>query len=202
MSFIADLLDKALPGLLKPLLPYIVCLALGAGGGAFAVWHLFPRIVEKEVAAREVENPVKFSTQSATETKIEYVERAANERAQVKIDTAPPQVVARINGQDFAFEGIPGEKHAFEKGQLVIRQESAATIDLTAWANKELATKREEIKREFYKPHGISVAALVGIRQSYAGVEYENRSFVVGAYRSLSGSGDKRLIKAGWRWRF
>jgi hypothetical protein len=202
MGFVKSLIAKALPGIVKPAVPYLVCLFIGAAAGGFAVWQYFPRIAALPTDTRKVEKSVEIPVQAVAETKVAYVERAADERAQVKIDAAPPQVLARINGRDFAFDGVSGEKHAFEKGQLVVRQESAATIDLTAWANWELATKREEIKKEFYKPRGVSVAALIGAKQSYAGIEYENKAFVIGAYRGLSGGGDKHLIKAGWRWQF
>jgi hypothetical protein len=203
MDLIKSLAAKALPGIVKPAIPYLVCLLIGAAAGGFAVWQYFPRIVATTPPiAQKGENSVKTPVKAMAETTVKYVERAADDRAQVEIDAAAPQIIARVNGQDIAFDSVVGEKHAFEKGQLVVRQESAATIDLTAWANRELATKKEEIKKEFYKPRGVVLAALAGAKQSYAGIEYENKSFVVGMYRGLSGGGDKYLVKAGWRWQF
>ncbi|MDR3348101.1 MAG: hypothetical protein LBO03_00610 [Acidaminococcales bacterium] len=174
-----------------------------AAAGGFAVWQYFPRVVATTPPiAQKEEKFAEIPVQALAETKIRYVERTAGDRAQVKIETEAPEVIARINGQDFTFDSVAGEKHAFEKGQLVVRQESAATIDLTAWANRELAAQKEELKKEFYKPRGVVLAALAGAKQGYAGIEYENKAFVIGAYRGLSGKGDKHLLKVGWRWRF
>ena len=151
---------------------------------------------------REVEKIVRVPVKGETETRIEYVERAAGDPAQVKIETAPPRLVAEVNGRQLSFDSVSGEKYVFEKGQLILRQDSTTTLDLTAWANKELAGERERIKKEYHKPQGIGVAALGGVSQSYVGIEYENRSLVAGGYRGVRGGGDKYLVRVGWRWRF
>jgi hypothetical protein len=94
-----------------------------------------------------VEKSVEIPIQAVAETRVAYIERAADERAQVKIDTPAPQVVARVNGRDFTFDSVSGEKHAFEKGQLVVRQESAASLALAAWSGIRVSALQAELGR-------------------------------------------------------
>jgi hypothetical protein len=195
--------QKHQANLAKPLMPYLLCLAIGAGGGGLAVYWLYPRTITmiEKITDKETE-VAQIPVRGEAESKIQYAQRAEGDPAQVKIDTGKPQVVAEINGKQFGFEGITGEKHAFEKGQLVLRQSSTTTLDLTQWANKELAAERERIKKEYCKPHSIGIAAMTGARQSYVGIEYANKALEIGGYKGLRGAGDKYMAKIGARWMF
>ena len=168
--------------------------------GGYVGYYLSPEktITKKETITEQVKIPVKGETQ----TIIKYVERDKDDPAQVKIDAEQPQFVAEINGKQYNFETLTGETHAFEKGQLVVKQTSKTTIDMTDWANKELARENERLKKKYDKKFAAGVSALTGKKQTYVGGEVSHKIVEAGAWQQVRGDGDDRLYKLGLKWRF
>ena len=128
---------------------------------------------------------IKVPVEGETTTKIQYVERQADDPAHIKLNAESPQVIAEINGKQFSFDTLLNEKYAFENGQLVVKQTNKTTIDMSQWANKELAAEREKIKRQYDKPNTVSVSVLAGNEKPFVGIKYTGRRYGVGVYKQV-----------------
>ena len=80
------------------------------------------------------------------DTTIEYVERATGDNAQVELRTPEPTVVVRANDKEYTMPSTVKETSAFENGQLKIKQETTANIDVTQVVNEQMEQERKQMK--------------------------------------------------------
>jgi hypothetical protein len=106
----------------------VVAFVLGlAVGGAGARYHCH----QAKVAGGEpVAESMLLHAGIQERTEIAYVPKAAGESAAVEVNAAAPRVAVSVNGRPAAFETLPGETRAFEKGKLVITEETQLKLDI------------------------------------------------------------------------
>ena len=79
-------------------------------------------------------------------TTIEYVERKTGDNAQVELRTPAPTVVVRANDKEYTMPSTVKETSAFENGQLKIKQETTAKVDVTQVVNEQMEQERKQMK--------------------------------------------------------
>lgn len=80
------------------------------------------------------------------DTTIQYVERQTGDSAQVELRTPAPIVVVRANDKEYTMPSTVKETSAFENGQLKIKQETTANIDVTKVVNEQMEQERKQLK--------------------------------------------------------
>jgi hypothetical protein len=97
-------------------------------GGAGAVW-LCPQasaVAEKAAVPMEVQAAIGMAKE------IVYVPREAGEKTDVQIEAAKPVVMVTVNGKETEFKTLADEKQKFEKGKLVITEETQLKLEIKA----------------------------------------------------------------------
>ncbi|MDT8900856.1 hypothetical protein [Anaeroselena agilis] len=94
--------------------------------GAGAVWLCPPIQGVTEKAAAPVE------VQAAVETtkEIVYVPKGVGEKTDVQVETAKPAVTVTVNGKEAELKTLTDEKQKFEKGKLVITEETQLKLEI------------------------------------------------------------------------
>lgn len=100
----------------------------GAVAGAIGWYWLGPvRVVtEKEPVAEST----LVHTTLAGKKEIVYVEKEPGEKTDVRVDAAKPQVTVSVNGQPYKVDVLSGERQKFEKGKLVITEETQLKLEI------------------------------------------------------------------------
>ena len=100
---------------------------VGVGiGGAGVVWlcSQAPAVTEKAAV------PVEVQAAIGTTKEIVYVPREAGEKTDVQIEAAKPAVTVTVNGRETEFKTLTEEKQKFEKGKLVITEETQLRLEI------------------------------------------------------------------------
>lgn len=95
-------------------------------GGIGAVW-LYPHataVTEKAAVPMEVQATV------GTAKEIVYVPKEAGEKTDVQIEAVKPAVTVTVNGRETEFKTLTEEKQKFEKGKLVITEETQLKLEI------------------------------------------------------------------------
>lgn len=95
-------------------------------GGTGAVW-LRP---QEPAATEKVISPVEVQTTIGTAKEIVYVPKEAGEKTDVQIEAAKPAVTVTVNGRETEFKTLTEEKQKFEKGKLVITEETQLKLEI------------------------------------------------------------------------
>lgn len=75
-------------------------------------------------------NVVQVGTSLEDKKEITYVAKEPGEKTDVEIKSAPPKVVVSVNGKETQFETLPSESQKFDKGKLVVTEETKLTLDI------------------------------------------------------------------------
>lgn len=95
-------------------------------GVAWAVWlQLQPLAVTERTAA-----PVEMQAGVGTTKEIVYVPKEAGEKTDVQIETAKPAITVMVNGRETEFKTLTDEQQKFEKGKLVITEETQLKLEI------------------------------------------------------------------------
>lgn len=129
------------------------------------------------------------------QTSISYGARAPDDNAQVDISSKPPAVIVRANDKEYTMPSTVKETAAFENGQLKIKQETTAKIDVTQVVNEQMEQERKALLAKYNRPNELKASVLAGSSSFYVGAEYEAKMWDAGIYQRVAGDGDKRLIK-------
>lgn len=95
-------------------------------GGAGMVW-LGPQpaaVTEKAV------DSVQATAALESRKVIAYVPKEEGERTDVQVDAAKPKVTVRVNGREAEFAALTDEKQKFEKGKLVITEDTQLRLEI------------------------------------------------------------------------
>ncbi|MHC1718473.1 MAG: hypothetical protein AB9883_07450 [Acidaminococcaceae bacterium] len=129
------------------------------------------------------------------QTIIKYVERPADDNAQVDIQNEQPKLIARYNDTEYVVPSTVKETSLLENGQIKINQEATAKIDITAIVKEQMEQERKALLAKSNRPNELKGAVLAGSSSLYVGAEYEAKMWDAGIYQRVAGDGDKRLIK-------
>lgn len=164
----------------KKLLSYVIVLVIGLGVGYYLEYkHINPQLdqanklvamYEKEYATAKdereaalIENaklkekePEKLQVEAKADTEIAYVEKAQESDPDVNIEDSPQEIKVAYNGEEY---NLPMKKVETStntnKGTVVIKKESKATLDVTDVVNREIANtimkKDAELEKANYQ---------------------------------------------------
>lgn len=95
-------------------------------GGVGAVW-----LSPKPVAVLEKGGePMQVYTTLEGKKEIAYVPKDTGEKTDVQIDAAKPTVTVKVNGKETEFAALTDEKQKFEKGKLVITEDTQLRLEI------------------------------------------------------------------------
>lgn len=112
-------------------------------------------VVQKVV--ERVEVPIKVPVQVKGETEVRYVEKESPKDSDVNVTQRPSKVTMTYNDKQYEFDTVANEKHKFDKGKLVVEQESKTTLDVTPIVKREVDIAVKETAVEMNKQKEIAV---------------------------------------------
>lgn len=105
----------------------VLAFFIGTFIGSISTLMLYPRLQLAREAAPEA---TKVDATLTGEKEIVYVEKVAGEKTDVQIDAGQPKVTVSVNGQEKQFQLTTTEKQKFDKGKLVITEETQLRLDI------------------------------------------------------------------------
>jgi hypothetical protein len=103
-----------------------IAIIVGIFLGAVGMYYLGPKQVVKEPVAESM----MLHTTLEGKKEIVYVEKEPGEKTDVQIYTAKPVVTVSVNGQQQQFQLKTLEGQKFEKGKLVITEQTQLRLDI------------------------------------------------------------------------
>lgn len=100
---------------------------IGAFIGVFGTLALYPR---PQLAQESASQATKVDATLTGKKEFVYVEKVGDEKTDVQIDTSRPKVTVSVNGQEKQFQLATTEKQKFDKGKLVITEETQLKLDI------------------------------------------------------------------------
>jgi hypothetical protein len=106
----------------------VLAFFIGSLVGGFSIRALLPF---PGFTTREAQPAVAIVDADLTKKKeIVYIEKAAGEHTDVQIDTGKPKVTINVNGKEQQYQLATKEMQKFEKGKLVIAEETQLRLDI------------------------------------------------------------------------
>ena len=107
-------------------------------------------VVSEKIVTKDV--PV-LSTKTNTVTEIQYVPKLNENDSDVDVRIDKPQVSVKVNGQDHKFNLVQDETQKFDKGKVVLDQNSTVVFDVKVPNRNELTVSTEaEINKSSIHP--------------------------------------------------
>ncbi len=97
-------------------------------GGAGMVW-LWPQ-PQTETETGKVMETLQVAGALEGRKEIMYVPKEEGERTDVQIEAAKPKVTVKVNGKETVFAALTEEKQKFEKGKLVITEDTQLRLEI------------------------------------------------------------------------
>lgn len=112
-------------------------------------------VVQKVI--ERVEVPIEVPVQVKGETEVRYVEKESPKDSDVNVTQKPSKVTMTYNDKQYEFDTVANETHKFDKGKLVVEQESKTTLDVTPIVKREVDIAVKETATEMSKQKEIAV---------------------------------------------
>lgn len=131
-------------------------------------------VVKTETVEVEKPVPIHVPVEVKGDTVIRYVEKQAENDADVQITNPAPKIAVSYNGEKTELNGIQSEKQKFDKGKLQVEQSTSAVLDVTPIVEREVntavekqimqdeAVKEEAVQEEKHKAHKHGQKTLLG----------------------------------------
>ena len=116
-------------------------------------------VVQKVI--ERVEVPIKVPVYVKGDTEVRYVEKETDKDADVEVKQPPAKVKMAYNGKEYEFDTVANETHKFDKGKLVVEQESKTTLDVTPIVKREVDIAVKETAVEMNKQKEAAVKEAV-----------------------------------------
>lgn len=108
-----------------------------------------------------VEVPIEVPVYVKGDTDVRYVEKETDKDADVEVKQPPAKVKMAYNGKEYEFDTVANETHKFDKGKLVVEQESKTTLDVTPIVKREVDIAVKETAVEMNKQKETAVKEAV-----------------------------------------
>ncbi|MDD4599606.1 hypothetical protein SDC9_04124 [bioreactor metagenome] len=118
----------------------VLPLIIGLIVGCLVAYVFFPRTV---ATTQTVDKPIYVAGEVKTEKIIEYIAKEQGENTDVQIKSDPAKIIVNVNGKETQLDTLTGETQKFEKGKLVISENTTAKLDVSDMVN-ELSKAREK----------------------------------------------------------
>lgn len=83
-----------------------------------------------QVITEKAAQPVEIQAAVGMTKEIAYVPKEAGEKTDVQIETVSPVVTVQVNSRETEFTTLTEEKQKFEKGKLVITEETQLKLEI------------------------------------------------------------------------
>lgn len=108
-----------------------------------------------------IEVPVEVPVYVKGDTTVQYVEKETAMDADVEVKQPPAKVKMAYNDKEYEFDTVANETHRFDKGKLVVEQESKTTLDVTPIVKREVDIAVKETAVEMNKQKETAVKEAV-----------------------------------------